>query len=103
MISNQSKRLKIICSLVIFPAIAVMSLGGASYLPADADELLSVRALPTGPDEEYFSDQIIVEFRAEIRAAAEVELHGRLGTPAVHTGCYAGFEVLQVPKGENGG
>jgi hypothetical protein len=103
MVSNHREKIQVICSLVIFIAIAVMSLGGASYSSAHANESLSARALPTGPDEEYFSDQIIVGFGTEIRGATEVDLYKSLGASVVYTGRYAGLEVPQVPKGKNRG
>ena len=100
MVSNQSKKLQIICSLVILFTVAVMPLGGASHSPVQADELLRVRAVPTSPEEEYVPDQIIVKFKTGICSATKVDLYKRLGASVFYTSPYAGFEVVQIPEGK---
>jgi hypothetical protein len=55
MISDQRRRLQIICSLVIFFTVVAMCFGGASYSSAHADELLRVQAAPSASPDAYHS------------------------------------------------
>ena len=70
------------------------------YVAADDLPLKEGPPLPSGPEEEYVPDQIIVKFKEGIDTASEKQLIDSLGTEAVYTSPSAGFKVLQIPEGK---